>query len=111
MRRKKRDGKHSHKSLIKKLKLKKEPAVIECIDISNISGKQAVGSLVCFVRGEAHKKRFRHYKIKSIDTPNDYQMMAEVLERRFRKGLDEANLPDLFMVDGGKGQLNIAVKK
>ncbi len=93
----------------KKLRLKKEPAIIECLDISNISGKQAVGSLVRFHKGEPDKSGFRHYRIRTIDTPDDYSMMAEVLERRFTRGVKEDNLPDLFVVDGGRGQLNMAL--
>ncbi len=95
-------------SIVKKLKLATPPETIECLDISNISGKQAVGSLICFHKGEPDKARYRHYKIQSIEGPNDYGMMEEVLYRRFSKGIDQDNLPNLFMVDGGKGQLNIA---
>jgi excinuclease ABC subunit C len=95
---------------IKKLKLDTPPETIECLDISNISGKMAVGSLVCFHRGEPAKQNYRHYRIRSIDTPDDYGMMAEVLKRRFKRGIEEDNLPDLFMVDGGKGQLAMALR-
>lgn len=97
-------------ALIKKLKLFKVPETIECLDISNIGGKQAVGSLVCFHKGEPQKDRYRHYSIQTVDGPDDYAMMAEVLNRRFKKGQEEKNLPDLFMVDGGKGQLGIALR-
>lgn len=98
------------KSMIKKLHFTKTPERIECLDISNISGKQAVGSLVCFYQGEPEKSRFRHYKIQTIDGPNDYGMMEEVLYRRLTRGIEEDNLPDLFVVDGGKGQLNMAMR-
>ena len=98
------------KALVKKLKLEKIPQSIECLDISNIGGKLAVGSLVCFAKGDPEKTGYRHYKIKTIDTPDDYGMMAEVLERRFTRGIEENNLPDLFMVDGGKGQLGMALR-
>lgn len=98
------------KSIIKKLKLVKPAEIIECLDISNTSGKQAVGSLVCFEHGEPSKGRYRHYKIQTIDGPNDYGMMEEVLYRRFTRGMEEDNLPDLFIVDGGKGQLNMALR-
>ena len=97
------------KTMEKVLHLNHPPNRIECLDISNISGKQAVGSLVCFTRGEADKGNFRHYKIRSVDGPNDYAMMHEVLERRLQRGQQENNLPDLFVVDGGKGQLGIAL--
>lgn len=96
-------------SIRQKLALDRIPETIECLDISNISGQHAIGSLVCFKNGEAHKPGFRHYKIRTIDGPNDYGMMKEVLERRFSRGLEENDLPDLFVVDGGKGQLGMAM--
>lgn len=96
-------------SLQKKLHLPHSPEIIECLDISNISGKHAVGSLVCFEKGEPNKSRFRHYKIRTLSTPDDYSMMAEVIKRRLRRGLDEGDLPDLFVVDGGRGQLSMAL--
>lgn len=92
-----------------KLHLRRSPELIECLDISNTSGKLAVGSLVCFEKGEPAKNRFRHYKIRTIDGPDDYGMMREVLLRRLSRGIEEDNLPDLFIVDGGKGQLNMAL--
>ncbi len=97
------------KTMEKVLRLHRPPNRIECLDISNISGKQAVGSLVCFTRGEADKSNFRHYKIRTVDAPNDYAMMKEVLERRLQRGIEEHNLPDLLVVDGGKGQLGMAL--
>ncbi len=96
-------------SLQKKLKLRNRPDTIECLDISNLAGKQAVGSLVCFVEGEKEKSRFRHYRIRLKDEPDDYAMMDEVLRRRMETGLNKENLPDMLLLDGGKGQLNIAV--
>ncbi|MCB2182991.1 MAG: excinuclease ABC subunit UvrC [Desulfobulbaceae bacterium] len=98
-------------TLVKKLALTGIPHRIECLDISNISGKQAVGSLVCFMDGEKSSKNYRHFKIKTVAGPDDYRMMAEVIERRVRRGIKEDNLPDLFMVDGGKGQLNVALNQ
>lgn len=95
-------------SMQKILHLSHRPNRIECLDISNLLGKQAVGSLVCFNEGEAEKNRFRHYKIRTIDSPDDYAMMKEVLQRRLLRGIEEDDLPDLFIVDGGKGQLAIA---
>ncbi len=95
-------------SLEKSLGLSRRPDRIECLDISNISGKQAVGSLVCFIKGEKAAGRYRHYKIKTVMGPDDYSMMAEVIMRRFERGIRDDDLPDLFMVDGGKGQLNVA---
>ncbi len=93
----------------KTLRLERQPNRIECLDISNISGKQAVGSLVCYTKGEPDKGNFRHYKIRTVEGPNDYAMMKEVLERRLQRGMEEDNLPDLFVVDGGKGQLGMAL--
>lgn len=97
-------------SMEKLLHLEHIPNHIECLDISNTSGKQAVGSLVCFKNGEPAKQLFRHFKIKTVDGPDDYAMMEEVLQRRFKRGLEENNLPDLFVVDGGRGQLGIALR-
>jgi excinuclease ABC subunit C len=94
----------------KKLHLSRSPERIECLDISNISGQQAVGSLVCFEQGEPSTDKYRHYSIKNVSGPDDYAMMAEVLERRLAKGLKEQSLPDLLVVDGGKGQLGIALR-
>ncbi|MGE4559926.1 MAG: excinuclease ABC subunit UvrC [Desulfobulbus sp.] len=92
-----------------RLRLMNRPETIECLDISNLQGKQAVGSLVCFVRGEKEVRLFRHYRIRSQDTPDDYAMMREVLQRRMTKGLAEERLPDLLLIDGGKGQLQVAM--
>lgn len=92
-----------------KLRLRRIPEIIECLDISNLSGKQAVGSLVCFTEGEPEKSRFRHYRISGKDQPDDYAMMREVLERRMETGLAKKNLPDMLLLDGGKGQLGVGV--
>ena len=96
--------------LQKSLGLARLPERIECLDISNLGGKQAVGSLVCFVGGEMAKSRYRHYGIHTVPGPDDYAMMAEVLGRRFAKGLAEGDMPDLLLVDGGKGQLGVAIQ-
>jgi excinuclease ABC subunit C len=92
--------------LQEKLSLTKLPQRMECYDISNISGKHAVGSMVVFQDGEPDKNNYRRYRIKEISEPDDYAMMYEVLSRRFARG---ENLPDLVVVDGGKGQLNVAL--
>jgi len=97
-------------SLQKKLHLQRPPDRIECLDISNLSGKQAVGSLVCFEHGEPSTPNYRHYKIRTVAGPDDYAMMEEVLERRLTKAIAEDTLPDLFVVDGGKGQLGMALR-
>lgn len=96
------------KALAGILKLSEAPVTVECLDISNIGGKQAVGSLVSFRDGEQDKKRYRHYRIRSGDTPDDYGMIREVLLRRLAPGKDD--LPDLLLIDGGKGQMNVALQ-
>lgn len=104
------------------LGLKDKIKRIEAYDISNISGVHSVGSMVVFENGEAKRSDYRRFKIKSRTTPDDYGSMKEVLERRFTRGLREqrnveedlkmkgfSNFPDLIMMDGGKGQVNIAI--
>ena len=107
----KKSWRNLSKTLKKRLRLMNTPARIECLDISNLAGKQAVGSLVCFHEGRPAKKEYRHYRIQGKDTPDDYEMMREVLCRRLQKGLDRGTgLPDLLLLDGGKGQLGIGVE-
>ncbi|HHD62961.1 MAG TPA: excinuclease ABC subunit UvrC [Desulfobulbaceae bacterium] len=98
------------KTLTKKLRLQNNPDRIECLDISNLAGKQAVGSLVCFFQGEPEKPGYRHYRINGRDEPDDYAMMHEVLQRRMETGLKKNTLPDMLLLDGGKGQLGIGVE-
>src|SRR3989304_4999022 len=95
--------------LKKRLHLKKTPKVIEAFDISNISGKLAVGAMVTFEDAKPNKNRYRLNKIKTIKEPDDYGMLKEVLFRRYKKADKELGLPDLILMDGGKGQLNIAL--
>jgi excinuclease ABC subunit C len=96
------------KNLQAKLNLQHFPARVECLDISNIGGKQPVGSLICYVEGEKAPREYRHYSINTSHEPDDYRMMAEVLTRRFKTGEKDLILPDLLVVDGGKGHLNVA---
>jgi excinuclease ABC subunit C len=84
--------------------LKNFPTTIECFDISNLSGDDACGSCVCFKDGEKYTNRFRRYKIRLFKTQDDYGMLREVLTRRIKY----KNFPDLILIDGGLGQLNIA---
>jgi len=91
-----------------KLHLDSPPQSIECLDISTISGTNAVGSLVRFSVGEPDTAGYRHYRITGVDGPDDYAMMKEVMQRRFKRASEKDDLPDLFMVDGGRGQLGIA---
>ncbi len=93
-----------------KLHLLKYPKRIECYDISNISGSDTVAAMVAFVDGEKDAARYRKYKIRSADASDDYGAMREVLTRRLKKGEVENDLPDLIMIDGGKGHLNVALK-
>jgi excinuclease ABC subunit C len=90
-----------------KLDLPKLPHRIECYDISNIQGEDAVASRVVFVDGAPDKNLYRRYKIRTVEGSNDFAMMKEVLGRRFSK--TEEALPELVVVDGGKGQLSQAV--
>jgi excinuclease ABC subunit C len=95
-----------------KLRLRNYPQRIECYDISMLHGAHAVGSMVTFVNGEPDKSRYRHYRIRSIDASSggdDFGMMLEVLKRRFTRGKSEEDLPDLVVVDGGRGQLAMAL--
>lgn len=89
-----------------RLDLKKIPLRIEGFDISNISGKQAVGSMVSFKNGIADKNNYRRFRIKSFKGINDYKMLAEVVGRRYSRLIREDKpLPDLLLIDGGKGHL------
>ena len=97
-------------SLKETLKLKQVPERIECFDISNIFGKQAVGSMVTFEQGKPNKSRYKRFKIKTVGQIDDYAMMYEVLTRRCKRAMEEGDLPDLIVVDGGKGQLGMALK-
>ena len=98
--------------LQKKLKLSRLPERIECFDNSNIAGAQPVASMVVFEKGKPQKSAYRKFKIKAVQTQDDYAYMHEVLSRRLGK-LDSQNpsepRPDLLMVDGGRGQLSIAL--
>ena len=86
---------------------------MEAFDISNTSGYASVGSMVVYEKGKPKRTDYRKFKIKSVEGPNDYASMEEVLTRRFQRGLDESEgfnvFPDLIMMDGGRGQVNIAI--
>ena len=93
------------------LKMKEEPRHIECFDISNIQGTNNVASCVVFINGKPSKKLYRKFNIKTIDGQNDFGSMQEVVYRRYKRLLDEKqDLPNLIVIDGGKGQLSSAVK-
>ena len=93
--------------LKRQLNLKKIPSRIECFDVSNISGREATGSMIVFSRGFANKSEYRRFKIKNTVGINDVAMLTEVLIRRFQ---NEWKRPDLIIVDGGIGQLNAALR-
>jgi excinuclease ABC subunit C len=95
--------------LQKMLGMDKLPERIECFDNSNISGTHAVAAMVVFEQAQANKSFYRKYRIKSVHEHDDYAYMAEVIKRRFGRGEASKPYPDLLMVDGGKGQLNIAL--
>lgn len=104
-----RDIDNALKNLANKIKIRSKLGRIECYDISNIQGKYAVGSMVVFTRGVPEKSQYRKFTIKyTAGKPNDYAMLSEILQRRFNH--PEWQLPDLVIIDGGKGQLNIARK-
>lgn len=94
--------------LAQALELPSLPKRIECFDISNISGQLAVGSMVVAKDGLPAKAEYRRFRIKLGDAPDDFAMMREVLLRRLKRGLESDTLPDLIVVDGGKGQLGVA---
>lgn len=103
------------------LALQASPRRIECYDISHIQGSDMVGSMVVFINGAATPKLYRHFRIKTLDGSNDFAALQEVLERRWKRGLEEreqgkqpldfGDLPDLIVIDGGKGQLSSVVER
>ena len=93
------------------LRLKEEPRHIECFDNSNIQGTHPVAACVVFKNGKPSKKDYRHFNIKTVEGPDDFASMEEVVYRRYKRMLDEnQQLPQLIIVDGGKGQLSSALK-
>jgi excinuclease ABC subunit C len=93
--------------LKQRLRLARRPVRIECFDNSNLFGELPVAAMVVFTDGRADKPSYRKYNIKTVSSPDDYLSMAEVLRRRYDPQKSEQPLPDLLMLDGGKGQLNI----
>lgn len=111
-----REGKKSRQkevllTLQKDLQLQNIPEVIECFDNSNFQGTIPVASMVRFVGGKPEKKGYRHFNIKTVEGPNDFASMKEIVGRRYKRILEESGaLPDLIVVDGGKGQLSSATE-
>jgi len=95
--------------LQKRLDMGRLPQRIECFDNSNWSGTEPVAGMVVFVDGRPLKEAYRRYKIRSKGKPDDYAYMAEAIERRYGKEPSDGPLPDLLLVDGGRGQLNVAL--
>lgn len=121
---KSRENKRALDELKDVMNLSGELNRIEAYDISNISGVESVGSMVVFEKGEKKSSDYRRFKIRTISTPDDYGSMEEILKRRFIRGLEErkmldqnkievkgfSSFPDLIMMDGGKGQVNVALR-
>jgi len=102
---------HNVYALQRDLRLKTPPKRIECFDISNIQGSDPVASMVTFVNGKPKKGDYRKFKIRGKDTPDDFAMMAEAVARRYGGSLSASMpMPDLILVDGGKGQLSTALR-
>jgi excinuclease ABC subunit C len=94
------------------LNLKAPPRRIEAFDISHLGGTDTVASMVCFVDGKARKSEYRKYKVKTVVGIDDFAAMHEIVMRRYKRVLDEKlTLPDLILIDGGKGQLSVAVSE
>ncbi len=98
-------------AVMKDLRMAELPAHIECFDNSNLQGDFAVAAMVCFKNGRPDKSEYRHFNIKTVEGPDDFASMAEIIYRRYKRLLeDEKPLPQLIVVDGGKGQLNAALQ-
>jgi excinuclease ABC subunit C len=92
------------------LRMMEQPRRIECFDNSNFQGTNAVAAMSVFVNGKAAKKEYRHFNIKTVEGPDDFASMQEVIFRRYKRVLEEKQpLPQLIIIDGGKGQLNAAL--
>ena len=109
------DPKRHFKRLMQQMKtdlqLQEYPVHIECFDNSNIQGTNPTAACVVFRNGKPFKKDYRHFKIKTVEGPNDYASMEEVVHRRYKRLSDDGkSLPQLIIIDGGKGQLSSAVK-
>lgn len=102
---------HPVQSLQRDLRLKHTPRRIECFDNSNFQGTDPVSSMVCFVDGKPRRSEYRKFKIKTVEGPDDFASMREVVTRRYRRVLKEGlALPDLIVIDGGKGQVAAAAE-
>jgi len=98
------------RSVAEHLHLPHLPRRIECFDISNVQGDQSVGSMAVLVDGEAANREYRRYRIRTVAGADDYASLREVLSRRLERGEQEGGLPDMILIDGGKGQLGVAMQ-
>jgi excinuclease ABC subunit C len=109
-----RDNENTREKMLEevriKLHLRNSPKRIECYDISNLQGSMVVASQVTFDEGEPQKALYRRYRIRTVEGQDDFASMYEVLSRRLRRAVEENEFPDLWVIDGGKGQLNVAVE-
>jgi excinuclease ABC subunit C len=96
--------------LAKLVGLKQLPRRVECVDISNLQGSDIVGAIVVFFDGVADRSSYRRYNISQQGKPNDFASMYEVVHRRLKRGMEEGTLPDLLVIDGGPGQLSMAIQ-
>lgn len=108
-----RQNEKALRELQEALDLSHLPNRIEAYDISNIAGVSPVGSMVVFEKGSPKKSDYRRFKIRTVTGPDDYKSMEEIIRRRFKRALEESKgfviLPDLIMIDGGKGQVNVVL--
>jgi excinuclease ABC subunit C len=106
-----RKTKRIMETMMKDLRMKEPPVHIECFDNSNFQGDEAVSAMVCFKNGRPDKNEYRHFNVKTVTGPDDFATMEEVILRRYKRLLEENKpLPQLIVVDGGKGQLSAALK-
>ena len=106
-----RSGERILETLQKDLQLSEIPRRIECFDNSNLQGTNPVAACVVFVNGKPAKREYRHFNVKTVEGPNDFASMEEIIFRRYKRQLEEQQpLPQLIIIDGGKGQLSAAVK-
>ncbi len=109
-----RDNEHTRERMLEelrtKLRLRNTPKRIECYDISNLQGSMVVGSQATFDEGEPQKDLYRRYRIRSVEGQDDFASLYEVLKRRLERAVRENEYPDLWVIDGGKGQLNVALE-
>src|SRR5712692_8818308 len=109
-----RDNENTREKMLEelrtKLHLRNTPKRMECYDISNLQGTMVVASQVTFDEGEPQKQLYRRYRMRTVDGQDDFASMYEVLSRRLKRAVADNEFPDLWVIDGGKGQLNVAIE-